>query len=121
MQEREQVVRGIHRIHSVFWKEVTVALRSLPKVSLLPCLDIVNVDRDKAVSVRPCMLMDKSKSMDQLVNWSHEAFSETATVEGERQAIFIGIKSYLLKLITCSPPILPTSLLHTLTPSRMRT
>ena len=121
MQEGEHVVRGVHRIHGVFWKEVTVALRSLPKVSLLPCLDIVNVDRDKAVSVRPCMLMDKAESMDQLVNWSHEAFSKTATVEGERQAIFFGIQFYLLNLITCSPPILPTSLLHTLTPSRMRT
>ena len=121
MQEGEYVIWGVHSIHSVFWKEVTVALRSLPKVSLLPCLDIVNVDRDKAVSVRPCMLVDKSKSMDQLVNWSHEAFIKTATVEGERQAIFIGIQFYLLKLIICSPPTLPTSLLHTLTPSRMRT
>ena len=80
MQEGEHVVRGVHRIHGVFWKEVTVALSSLPKVSLLSCLDIVKVDGDKAVSVRPCMLVDKAQSMDQLVNWSHEAISKTTTV-----------------------------------------
>ena len=88
MQEGEHVVRGVHRIHGVFCKEVTVALRSLLKVSLLSCLDIVKVDGDKAVPVRPCMLVDKAESMDQLVNWSHETFSRTATVERERQTIF---------------------------------
>ena len=72
MQEGEDVVRGVHGIHRVFCKEVTVALRSLLKVSLLSRLDIVEVDGDKAVSVRSCMLVDKAKSMDQLVNWSHE-------------------------------------------------
>ena len=113
--------RCIHGIHCVFLKEVTEALRSLLKVSLLSCLDIVKVDGDKSVPVWPCMLVDKAESMDQLVNGSHEAFIKTATVEGECEAIFTGIKFYLLKLITCSPPILPTSLLHTLTPSRMRT
>ena len=121
MQEREHVVWGIHRIHRVFWKEATAAVKTLLKVSLLSCLDIVKVDGDKAVPVRPCMLVDKAESMDQLVNWSHEAFIETATVEGECQTISVGIQFYLLKLITCSPPTLPTSLLHTLTPSRMRT
>ena len=84
MQEGEQVVRGVHRIHGVFWKEVAVALRSLLKVSLLSCLDIVKVDGDKTVPVRPCMLVDKAESMDQLVDWSCEAFVETATVKGER-------------------------------------
>ena len=83
MQEGEQVVRGVHRIHRVFWKEVAVALRPLLKVSLLSCLDIVKVDGDKSVPVRPCMLVDKAKSMDQFVNWSHQAFIETATVEGK--------------------------------------
>ena len=81
MEEGEHVVRGVHGIHCVFWKEVTVALRSLLKVSLLSSLDIVKVDGDKAIPVRPCVLVDKSKSMDQFVNWSHQAFSETATVE----------------------------------------
>ena len=96
MQEREQVVRGIHRIHSVFWKEVTVALKSLLKVSLLSCLDIVKVDGDKAVPVRPRMLVDKAESMDQFVNGSHEAISETATVEGE-------IRQFSLEFnLTCS-------------------
>ena len=120
MQEGEDVVWGVHGIHSVFWKEVTVTLRSLLKISLLSFLDIVKVDGDKAVPVRSCMLVDEAESMDQLVNWSHEAFSKTATVEGERQIIFFGIQFYLLNLITCSPPILPTSLLHTFTPSWMR-
>ena len=85
MQEGEDIVWGVHGIHGVFWKEVTVALRTLLKVHLLSRLDIVKVDGDKAVPVRPCVLVDKSKSMDQFVNWSHEAFSETATVEGKRQ------------------------------------
>ena len=91
MQEGEDVVWGVHGIHRVFWKEVTVALRSLLKVSLLSSLDIVKVDGDKAVPVRPCVLVDKSKSMDQFVNWSHEAFSETATVKGKCQTIVFGI------------------------------
>ena len=86
MQEGEDVVWGVHGIHGLFWKVVTVALRTLLKVYLLSRLDIVKVDGDKAVSVRPCMLVDEAESMDQLVNWSHEAFSETATVEGKRQA-----------------------------------
>ena len=86
MQKEEDIVWGVHGTHGVFCKEATVALRSLLKVPLLSCLDIVKVDGDKAVPVRPCMLMDKAKSMDQLVNWSHEAFSKTATVEGKRQA-----------------------------------
>ena len=92
MQEGEDIVWGVHGIHRVFWKEVTVALRSLLKVSLLSSLDIVKVDGDKAVPVRPCVLVDKSKSMDQFVNWSLEAFSETAAVKGKCQTIFFGIE-----------------------------
>jgi len=81
MQEGEDVVWGVHGIHGVFLKVITVALSSHRKVSLLSCLDILKVDGDKAVSVRPCILMDEAESMNQLVNWSHEAFSETATAE----------------------------------------
>ena len=91
MQEGEDIVWGVHGIHRVFWKEVTVALRSLLKVSLLSSLDIVKVDGDKAVPVRPCVLVDKSKSMDQFVNWSHQAFSETAAVKVKCLKIIFGI------------------------------
>ena len=91
MQEGEDIVWGVHGIHRVFWKEVTVALRSLLKVPFFSRLDIVKVDGDKAIPVRPCVLVDKSKSMDQFVNWSHQAFSETAAVKGKCQTIFFGI------------------------------
>ena len=43
MQEGKHIIRGVHGIDSVFWKKVTVALRSLLKVSLLSFLDIVKV------------------------------------------------------------------------------
>ena len=64
MQEGEDIVWGVHGIHGVVCKEVTVALRTLLKVYLLSRLDIVKVDGDKAVSVRPCMLVDEAESMD---------------------------------------------------------
>ena len=81
MQQGEHVIWGVHSIDSVFWKEVTVALRPLLKVLLLSFHNIVKVDRYKVVSVRSCMFMDKSKSMNQLVNWPHQALIETAAVE----------------------------------------
>ena len=83
MQEGEHVIWGIHGIHSVFRKVVTEALRSLPKVSLLSFLNIVKVDG------LVCMLVDKAESMNQLVNRSHEAFFETATVEGQCQGFVL--------------------------------
>ena len=95
MQEGEDIVWGVHGIHRVFWKEVTVALRSLLKVSFFSSLDIVKVDGNKAVPVRPCMFVDKAKSMNQLVNWSHQAFSKTAAEEKGR------LGHFLFNCITC--------------------
>ena len=95
MEEGEHVVRGVHGIHCVFWKEVTVALRSLLKVPLLSFLDIVKVDGDKAVPVWSGVFVDEAKGMNQLVNWSHQAFSKTAAEEKGR------LGHFLCSCITC--------------------
>ena len=47
------------------------------KVLLLPKLDVVGVDRDEVVPVRPCVLVHEAKSVDQLVDWSHYARVKT--------------------------------------------
>ena len=97
--------RCIHGIHCVFLKEVTVAL-SFPRVSPFSFLNIVKVDGDKAASVRSCMLVDKAKSKD-----LHCPMRPSL-----KKQLWNGKSGNFLNL-----PVLSTSLLHILTPSRMRT
>ena len=48
------------------------------KVLLLPKLDVVEVDRDEVVPVRPCVLVHKAKSVKQLMDRGCQARVETA-------------------------------------------
>ena len=48
------------------------------KVLLLPKLDVVGVDRDEVVPVRPRVLVHKAESVKQLVYWGCQARVETA-------------------------------------------
>ena len=67
MQEREHIIGSVPRVNRPLLKEVAGASWSLLKVLLLPKLDVVGVDRDEVVPVRPCVLVHKAKSVDQLI------------------------------------------------------
>ena len=69
MQEGEHIVGRVLAIHRSLLKEVAGAVRSLLKVLLLSRLDVVIVDRDEVVPVRPRVLVDEAESVEQLVDW----------------------------------------------------
>ena len=49
------------------------------KVLLLPKLDVVGVNRDEVIPVRPCVLVHEAESVEELVDWSHNARVETGS------------------------------------------
>ena len=79
VQEGKHIVGRVLAIHRSLLKEVAGTRRSLLKVLLLSRLDVVIVDRDEVVPVRPRVLMHKAESVDQLVDWSHYARVETGS------------------------------------------
>ena len=60
MKEREHIIGRVPRVHRPLLKEVAGAVRSLLKVLLLPWLDVVIVDRDEVVPVRPRVLVNEA-------------------------------------------------------------
>ena len=70
MQEGEYIIGGVPSVHRSLLKEVAGAMWSLPKVLLLPKLDVVEVDRDEVVPVRPRVLVHEAESVEQLVDHS---------------------------------------------------
>ena len=77
MQEGEHVIGSIPRVNRPLLKEVASAVRSLLKVLLLSRIDVVKVDRDEVVPVRPRVLVHKAESVEQLVDWGCQARVET--------------------------------------------
>ena len=77
MQEGKHIVGRVLRVHRSLLKEVAGAVRSLLKVLLLSRLDVVIVDRDEVVPVRPCVLVHKAESVEQLVDRGCQARVET--------------------------------------------
>ena len=77
MQERKHIIGRVLAIHRSLLKEVAGAVRSLLKVLLLSRLDVVIVDRDEVVPVRPCVLVHKAESVEQLVNRAHQVRIKT--------------------------------------------
>ena len=75
MQEREHIIGSVPGVNRPLLKEVAGAVRSLLKVLLLPRLDVVNVDRDEVVPVRPGVLV--LESVEQLVDRGCQARVET--------------------------------------------
>ena len=73
VQQREDVVWGVPRVDTVLPKEVTESSRPLLKVSLLADLNVVGVDGDEAVPVRPRVLVHKAEGVQKLVDWGHQA------------------------------------------------
>ena len=83
MQQRKDVVGGVPRVDSVLSEEVTESSHPLPEVPLLAGLDVVGVDGDEAVPVRPRMLVHEAEGVEKLVDWRHQAQIETATETGQ--------------------------------------
>ena len=77
MQEGKHIVGRVLAIHRSLLKEVAGAVRSLLKVLLLSRLDVVKVDRDEVVPVRPRVLVNEAKSVEQLVDRGCQARVET--------------------------------------------
>ena len=67
----------MHYGENIIRSVVSGALRSLFKILFLPRLDVVNVDRDEIVPVRPCVLVHEAESVKQLVDRGCEARVET--------------------------------------------
>ena len=61
VQEREDIIWSFLAVYRPLFKEVACAMPSFLKVLLLPTLDVVKVDWDEVVPVRPCMLVDKAE------------------------------------------------------------
>ena len=79
MQEREHIIGSVPGVNRPLLKEVAGAVRSLLKVLLLPKLDVVGVDRDEVVPVRPRVLVHEAESVKQLVDRGCQARVETNT------------------------------------------
>ena len=79
MQEGENIVGRVPAVHRSFLKKVAGAFWSLLKVLLLPSLDVVHVDRDEVVPVRPRVLVHEAESVKQLVDRSRYAGVETGS------------------------------------------
>ena len=73
VQQRENVIGGVPRVDTVLPKEVTESSRPLLKVSLLAGHNVVGVDGDEVVPVRPRVLMHKAEGVQKLVDWRHQA------------------------------------------------
>ena len=58
----------MHYGENIIRSVVSGALRSLFKILFLPSLDVVIVDRDEIVPVRPCVLVHEAESVKQLVD-----------------------------------------------------
>ena len=69
MHEGKHIVGCVLAIHRSLLKEVAGAVRSLLKVLLLSRFDVVIVDRDEVVPVRPRVLVDEAESVEQLMDW----------------------------------------------------
>ena len=68
----------MHYGENIIRSVVSGALHSLFKILFFPRLDVVNVDRDEIVPVRPRVLVQKAKSVEQLVDRDCQARVETA-------------------------------------------
>ena len=68
----------MHYGENIIRSVVSGALHSLFKILFLPRLDVVKVDRDEVVPVRPCVLVHKAESVKQLVDRGCQARVETA-------------------------------------------
>ena len=79
VQEGKHIVGRVLGVHRSLLKEVAGAVRSLLKVFLLSRLNVVIVDRDEVVPVRPRVLVDEAESVKQLVDRSHYAGVETGS------------------------------------------
>ena len=77
MQEGEHIIGSVPGVNRPLLKEVAGAFWSLLKVLLLPRLDVVNVNRDEVVPVRPGVLVHEAESVKQLVNRGCQARVET--------------------------------------------
>ena len=82
VQQREDVIGGVPRVDAVLFIVVTVSSHSLSEVPLLARLDVVSVDGNEAVPVRPGVLMHKAEGVEKLVDRGHQAHLETATETG---------------------------------------
>ena len=71
--------------------------------------NIFFVDGDEVVPVRSHVLVNESQHMEQLMGDCHEAVPKATPAKDEYADLF---KSHLFNAITCSPPVLPSSLLH---------
>ena len=69
MQERAHIIGSVPGVNRPLLKEVAGAVWSLLKVLLLSRFDVVIVDRDEVVPVRPRVLVDEAESVEQLMDW----------------------------------------------------
>ena len=77
MQQREDVVRSVPGVDAPLLEEVAVPLLPLVEVSFLSGQNVVGVDCNKVVSVRPRVLVHEAEGVQQLVDWSHQVVLKT--------------------------------------------
>ena len=77
MKQGKDIIRRVLAVDITLLKEITGAMLSYLKVLLLPKLDVVGVDRDEVVPVRPRVLVHKAESVEQFVNRAHQVRIKT--------------------------------------------
>ena len=72
MKNREHIVGRVHAVNrpSLRLRGDAGTQWSLHKVHLLPRLDVVHVDGDEVIPVRPVVLVHEAQSVEQLVDHS---------------------------------------------------
>ena len=81
MQQREDIVGRILGVDASLLEVVTVALFPLGKVSFFSRFDVVHVDLNEVVSVRPGMLVHKAEGVEEFVDRGHQAKLKTFAEE----------------------------------------
>ena len=99
MQDRQDVVGRVLGVDAPLLEEVAVALFPLLKVPFLSRFDVLRVDVNEVVPVRPRMLMDEAKGVEKLVDRGHQVILETFA--GERGISYVD-KLKLLPIVVCT-------------------
>ena len=65
MKQGQDVVGTIFGVDTAFLEVVAVALFPLLEVAFLPGHNVLGVDRNEVISVRPCVLVHKAEGVQQ--------------------------------------------------------
>ena len=101
MHQREDVIGRILGVDAIFFKVVAVALFPLLKVPCLSRFDVVHVDVNEVVPVRPRMLVHEAEGVEKLMDRGHDVILETFSEKKIHEDFYLSrnfLRLHLFKL-----------------------